>query len=542
MPSVLKTWRPALLALGGYWAVLIYQLGAQWSAYEQYNYGWAVPFLCAYLLWERFTNPSFISHPPSSIPRNGGGFLLSATFCLLAATWAVTRWLHEANPIWRMSSWVLALIAVTLTLLVLRLTLGKGRWWHYAFPVCFFLVAVPWPSPIENRLTETLTSGNMAVTTELLAALGIPALQKGNVIEIATGLVGVDEACSGIRSFQSTLMIALFFGELYRLPLGRRLLAVAAGFLFAFLFNIGRTLLLVYVAAHDGIPAMHKWHDPAGVAILVGCFTSLWWFCGWLRVKQAESGIQNPESRNSPVAPKSVEGGSSSLLSTISSQLPLRLAFGLGLWFVLTEIGVEAWYRLHEVRAAAAQAWTVRWPEGELRYKPVEISAAIRKQLAFDSGAQCSWQPADGSYWQLVYFRWLPSRSLYARVRSHQNKTHRPEHCLSASGMKLLVDEGLVTYPVGAVKFGLHKYLFEAEGRRLYVYYGQYEDSSAPDAVASYRKGVAARVAAARGGSRNYGLRIFELAVTGYPDAAQTDAAVQRRLPQLIRFGADAGD
>ncbi len=48
-----------LAALGGYWVMLTYQLGAQWSAYEQYNYGWAVPFLCLYLMWERVRNAEF---------------------------------------------------------------------------------------------------------------------------------------------------------------------------------------------------------------------------------------------------------------------------------------------------------------------------------------------------------------------------------------------------------------------------------------------------------------------------------------------------
>ncbi|MCX6896412.1 MAG: archaeosortase/exosortase family protein, partial [Verrucomicrobia bacterium] len=45
-----------LAVLGAYWTLVIYQLGAQWSAYEQYNYGWAVPFLCLFLLWERIRN------------------------------------------------------------------------------------------------------------------------------------------------------------------------------------------------------------------------------------------------------------------------------------------------------------------------------------------------------------------------------------------------------------------------------------------------------------------------------------------------------
>src|ERR1039457_5998716 len=41
-----------LFPLAGYWLGLIYYLGAQWSVYEQYTYGWAVPFLCLYLIWQ----------------------------------------------------------------------------------------------------------------------------------------------------------------------------------------------------------------------------------------------------------------------------------------------------------------------------------------------------------------------------------------------------------------------------------------------------------------------------------------------------------
>ena len=57
-----------LAALAAYWGLLIYQLGAQWSAYEQYNYGWAVPFLCAYLLWLRLKNPELRTQNSESVP------------------------------------------------------------------------------------------------------------------------------------------------------------------------------------------------------------------------------------------------------------------------------------------------------------------------------------------------------------------------------------------------------------------------------------------------------------------------------------------
>src|SRR5947207_13610431 len=53
-PVALGTWFPVLLTVAGYWLVVVYQLGAQWSAYPQYSYGWAVPVLCLGLLWRRW--------------------------------------------------------------------------------------------------------------------------------------------------------------------------------------------------------------------------------------------------------------------------------------------------------------------------------------------------------------------------------------------------------------------------------------------------------------------------------------------------------
>ena len=106
-------------------------------------------------------------------------------------------------------------------------------------------------------------------------------------------MVGIDDACSGIRSFQATLMISLFLGELYALSAWRRALCVLAGFGLAFVFNVGRTLLLTWVASTKGIGAIASWHDPAGVTILVGCFLGLWLVARSL--KKAESRKQKAE-------------------------------------------------------------------------------------------------------------------------------------------------------------------------------------------------------------------------------------------------------
>ena len=41
------------LALAALWLPILHLLSPQWSIYEQYSYGWAVPLLCLYLVWQR---------------------------------------------------------------------------------------------------------------------------------------------------------------------------------------------------------------------------------------------------------------------------------------------------------------------------------------------------------------------------------------------------------------------------------------------------------------------------------------------------------
>ena len=258
-----------VIALGCYWAVLIYQLGAQWSVFEQYNYGWGVPFLCVYLLWQRWPSRPGAKAAPFSLP---GAVLIGALLLLLFPI----RVLHEANPIWRVSSIGWALILVTLTLgFVWRV--GGWAWVrHFGPAVGFFFVAVPWPTPLETAVTQGLMRLNVGVTVEILHLLGIPALQRGNVVELATGLLGIEEACSGIRSLQATFMISLFFWILYRLSWRRGGGLVVSGAVLSFCFNVIWTSLLSWVAASQGMAAISSWHDPAGVTVLVWCFLLLW--------------------------------------------------------------------------------------------------------------------------------------------------------------------------------------------------------------------------------------------------------------------------
>ena len=98
----------------------------------------------------------------------------------------------------------------------------------------FMLIALPWPVQLEQAIIQGLMRLVAGLTVGVVTLMGIPAIQHGNLIEVGAGLVGIDEACSGVRSLQSSLMLSLFLGEVNRWSWMRRvgLLTASMAFLY----------------------------------------------------------------------------------------------------------------------------------------------------------------------------------------------------------------------------------------------------------------------------------------------------------------------
>ena len=539
---------PWLIPLAAIWAPVVYLLGAQWSYLDQYNYGWAVPGLCALLASQKASSPAL---PSATAPDHKKSAL--ALLVVAGLVYWIMRVLQEANPIWRVASYGLALAAVAMTLLVIYLTQGRARLAHFFFPVAFFLVAVPWPTPLEGATIQTLTRFNAGLVMEVLGFLGIPALLHGNVIEISSGMVGFDEACSGIRSLQATVMIALFFGAFYQLTWKRRLGLLAAGPVISLGFNLARTLTLVLVAAHAGLPAMEQWHDPTGVALLLGCFFSLWFVT--LRLARRSPEVRGPtgESRRPEAAKSEVRSPAPSgpvVSGPVVSARAFRVssfAWPLVLWSLTVALSTEAWFRSHEARgnggdrAKGMGSWSAQWPRANPTLRTNLIPPVSLRILHCDEHDSASWSDDMGVYWQAFYLRWLPAESFYGRTQVARSKSHNPAICLTGTGMTLKARLDPVTLsvnpdPVSASVLSLtfERFVFAVGDRNLYVFFSQTEDLTAPG-QANLRTSHLARLRAALTGSRNYGERNFEVALTG-PDSPEAALALfQARLPSLVR-------
>jgi exosortase len=556
--SCLK-WILVFAPIGYLWFRLINNLRPEWTTNPQYSYGWVVPFLCVGLLLRRWSaaqesrkqkaesrNQLQISaFQRFSVSAFASRFQLSAfpisAFCLLAFMYLPTRLIEEATPEWRPIQWALGFEAVGLTLCAVYL--GKGRGWlrQVAFPVCFFFVAIPWPTVIEQPLIQSLTRINSAITVEVLSWIGIPAMQHGNLIEVGTGTVGVSEACSGIRSFQTTLMISLFFGEFYRMALARRLILIPAGFILAMAFNVCRMSFLTMIAAKKGVAAIAQYHDPAGVAITITCTLVLWGMSLLLINRKVESRKQKSESCDEIGNQKSeiknefqlsafqISAFHSEHFSFLLSKFQL---FGLALlvWLIAVEGGTELWYRNLESHLAPSPKWTAAFPINNPTFKTLPMDANTEYLLRFDEGRQGEWQEADGSRWQAFYFNWFPGR-----VAGYLAKRHTPEACLPAAGWKLLSGPDLMVMSVKNIELPMRHYVFENAGNSLQVFQCRWEAGMSQRAYVQDESSEFNLIRGIWAGRGKYGQKVLEIIVTGYPDADQAKAAVARQLQTLIK-------
>ncbi|MFN2541284.1 MAG: exosortase/archaeosortase family protein [Chthoniobacterales bacterium] len=503
-----------LLALAGLFFVtllaeLVVQLGPEWSFNPQYSYAWSVPFLALYLLRQRWTQRPAPAPPPTR-------FLPIALVIFCAALLLPIRFVAQSNADWRLLDWALALSIVLISLGVCFVTGGLPWLRHFAFPICFLLVSVPWPVRFEQIVIQDLMRAVSAINVSLLNLAGVPALQHGNVIEIGNGFIGIEEACSGVRSFQATFMISLFLGEFYSFTAARRVLLIAAGALLAFLCNLVRTAILVWVGAKRGTSAIAGWHDPAGITILVICLFALWFLS--LRMQR-----QSQSSRNLPQDGRKVGAGRFSA--------PLLLF--VTIWVLLAESAVQVWARVHPAPIANSR-WDVQWPTAENTYKPMTIPVETRNLLRYHQGAAGMWRGDDGHPWLMYFFRWLPGRTAGLSV-----KIHRPDICLPATGMVLTRDNGARRLSVNGVDLHVHAYRFEDRGVPLHVLYCYGDVRSDRENLSSAEQEdwtARGRLRAALKGRPEIGA-VLELVVWGYHDDAEADAALERQLQRLVRGG-----
>jgi exosortase len=251
-------------ALGGaialMYAGVLSSLIRQWASDDNYSHGFFVLPLAAYFAWERR------SALENAMPRPSALGLVIIIGSLIV--WAAGLLGSE-----------LFLTRVSMIGVIAGATLFVWGWRHLrilAFPILFLLLMIPLPAIIFNQLAFPLQLFASRVGESVIATAGIPVLREGNVLHLPGNTLEVAEACSGIRSLVSLVMLGIVLGYFTGQRAGGRLLLALAAIPIAIVANAARVA---------GTALAAEWISPRAAQ---GFFHT---FSGWLMFVVAFIGL-----------------------------------------------------------------------------------------------------------------------------------------------------------------------------------------------------------------------------------------------------------
>ncbi len=277
-----------------------------WGAREDYSFGYLVPFFAIYVIYDRWPvirsyllrgeAPEVVATPAApgttvftqlfewlayavflgglslfaigallrsvTGPQNPASLAIAAGFggLLLSVVFIMTKERVDGQPMSLRSRLMLTGL--------------------FLFPALIWLISAPMVSVVEKEIRVFLLTKVTIVVFNLFDIIGYAIEREGNVLLLPEGQVGVEEACSGIRSLTACLFAGSFLAAVFLNRFWKKVLLVAAAMGFAVLTNLIRSAFLTLWAYNYGSQAIDAhWvlplvgdigsvHDVTGFAIL----------------------------------------------------------------------------------------------------------------------------------------------------------------------------------------------------------------------------------------------------------------------------------
>jgi exosortase len=187
------------LGVALYWATLK-DLVLDWWNLPDYSYGFLVPVVSGYVLWQERARYRAIPMAPAGF---GLPLMLLALAVLVGGTLAADSFTPRFSLILLLAGTVLYLCGWTM----LR---------ALAFPLGYLALMIPLPGIVHNQITFPMQLLASRIAENLIVLGGIPVFREGNLLSVPHYSVEVAQACSGIRSLLSLIALGVayaYFGE-----------------------------------------------------------------------------------------------------------------------------------------------------------------------------------------------------------------------------------------------------------------------------------------------------------------------------------------
>jgi exosortase/archaeosortase family protein len=283
-------------------AFMVWDQSYWWESRDDYSFGYLVPLFALYVIYDRkeaiLGFLTQVDSTPSGEDKPNGLWICNlialASFITGALLYLVGGLLRAAtmpqNPATLAISMGFALLLLSSVFIFssetihgeklilknrLKLTL------LFLFPALIWLISAPLVSVLETKIRVFLLTQVTIVVFTLMEFLGFEIERQGNVLVLPKGVVGVEEACSGIRSLTACLFAGSFLASVYLNKFWKKFVLVFMAMVFAVLTNLFRSGFLTLWAYFYGSEAINDhWvlpiigdigsvHDVMGMAVLV---------------------------------------------------------------------------------------------------------------------------------------------------------------------------------------------------------------------------------------------------------------------------------
>lgn len=404
-------------------ASLCLHLWPEWMNNPDLSHGLFAPVLFLLLLNEsRRRGPQrFFADSNGLRVLRGAALVIGVGFICLAGFYAAAvEWTH---PLVGMS------LAVALSGLLMAALLWLSTShvravplnWSSLVAVGFWPLCAPLPPGTYSRIILQLQFWVTDIVLQSLHLLGVAASNSGNIIYLAHTSVGVEEACSGVRSLLSCLVAAVFFSAtLVRRPWARVFIIALAPPL-AFVMNIIRSLTLTLLA-NAGVDIKGQWHDLTGFAVLGVTAMILGGLALWLEEPEAAATAVAP-----PPAP--IESAPAPKPWGVISAYFIATAF-VGFFVFNTHGPVRATGAAPDLQAmlpSAPAGWDLVRTQDLFQFTPIlKTQNLVERTYVRSQGAK----PGAESLQITVYLAyWAPGQATVSAVAAHT-----PEACWPGGG------------------------------------------------------------------------------------------------------------
>ena len=181
-------------------AVLYYdtlaRLVRNWWEDPNFSHGFLVPAFAVFVAWQHRSELVKIPHRPKSW---GLAVIIGSALMLIVGTLGAELFLARC-------SFIVLLAGMTVYFA------GFAQFRALLFPWACLFSAVPLPAIILNEITFPLQLVAAQLAAQMLSLFGVPVLREGNILQIPSMSMEMADACSGIRSLVSLVLLAVVFG------------------------------------------------------------------------------------------------------------------------------------------------------------------------------------------------------------------------------------------------------------------------------------------------------------------------------------------